>query len=238
MSRFILKICTVINMTITLVRTCIIYIFIVLAVKIMGKRQIGQLKPHELIITFLVSQIASQPLQDNSIPLVNAIMPILLLVSFEIIFSVISMKSIRFRDFVQGKPIFVIRDGKIKENELRRLRLTGDDLIDAMRQKDVFDLSTVKDAVMETNGTISVLQRKECTPPDAQTLNVQTTDGGCPVVIVLDGKPVPEYFSKNRFSLNQINLIVTALGVPMQDILVLTIDDEGKTFYLKKEGRV
>lgn len=225
-------------MTITLVRTCIIYIFIVLAVKIMGKRQIGQLKPHELIITFLVSQIASQPLQDNSIPLVNALMPILLLVSFEIVVSVISMKSIRFRDFVQGKPIFVMRDGEIKEDALRRLRLTGDDLIDAMRQKDVFDLATVKDAVMETNGTISVLQRTENTPPDAQTLGVQTQDGGCPVVIVLDGKPVPEYFFKNKIRESEIDLVVASLGIPMEDLLVLTIDNEGKTFYLKKEGRV
>lgn len=225
-------------MTITLVRTCIIYIFIVLAVKIMGKRQIGQLKPHELIITFLVSQIASQPLQDNSIPLVNALLPILLLVSFEIIVSVISMKSIRFRDFVQGKPIFVMRDGKIKENALRRLRLTIDDLIDAMRQKDVFDLATVKDAVMETNGTISVLQRKEDTPPDAKTLGVAAADGGCPVVIVLDGKPVPEYFFKNRYSQSEIDLIVASLDVPVQDLLVLTIDGEGQTFYLKKEGKV
>ena len=168
----------------------------------------------------------------------DALMPILLLVSFEIIVSVISMKSIRFRDFVQGKPIFVMRDGKIKEDALRRLRLTGDDLIDAMRQKDVFDLATVKDAVMETNGTISVLQRTENTPPDAQTLGVQTQDGGCPVVIVLDGKPVPEYFFKNKIRESEIDLVVASLGIPMEDLLVLTIDNEGKTFYLKKEGRV
>ena len=135
-------------MTVTLIRALLIYFTVILAMRIMGKRQIGELNPHELVITILVSQIASIPLQDNSMPLANAFLPMLLLVSLEILASVASMKSLRLRNLLQGRPIFLIRHGKPDQKQMRRLRFTVDDLIDALRQKDVFDLSTVEEAVV------------------------------------------------------------------------------------------
>lgn len=225
-------------MTITILRTCIIYVFIVLAVKIMGKRQIGQLKPHELIITFLVSQIASQPLQDNSIPLASSILPILILVSFEIIVSIVSMKSIKFRDFIQGKPIFVMRNGKIEEKELKRVRMTLDDLVDAVRQNDAFDISEVNDAVIETNGSVSVLKKTKKSPPTAENLKLTVENGGTPIVIVLDGKPITEYFSQTKTPKEKIETIVGALEVKMCDIQLLTIDNNGKLNLIKKQEDV
>lgn len=221
-------------MTITILRTCIIYVFIVLAVKIMGKRQIGQLKPHELIITFLVSQIASQPLQDNSIPLANSIMPILILVSFEIIVSVVSMKSVKFRDFIQGKPIFVMKNGKIKENELKRVRMTLDDLVDAIRQNNAFDISEVNDAVIETNGSVSVLKKTKKSPPSAENFEMTVEDGGTPIVIVLDGKPITEYFSQTKIPKERIETIVNSLEFKMSQIQLLTIDNNGKLNLIEK----
>ncbi|UKI23108.1 MAG: DUF421 domain-containing protein [Anaerotruncus sp.] len=104
----------------------------------MGKRQIGELTPHELVITILVSQVAIIPLQDNGMPLANMVVPILIFVSLEILVSAISMKSLTFRNLVQGKPIFVIRNGKLDEKQMRRLRLTIDDLTDAVREKGIF----------------------------------------------------------------------------------------------------
>ena len=121
-------------MSITLIRAVIIYITVITAMRIMGKRQIGELKPHELVITVLVSQVASIPLEDNSMPLANMFVPILIFVSFEIIVSVISMKSLNFRNLIQGRPMFVIRNGKIDEKQMKRLRFTIDDLIDVVKR--------------------------------------------------------------------------------------------------------
>ena len=181
-------------MSITFIRAVIIYITVIIAMRIMGKRQIGELKPHELVITVLVSQVASIPLEDNSMPLANMFVPILIFVSFEIIVSAISMKSINFRNLIQGKPIFVIKNGKLDEKQMKRLRFTIDDLIDAIRQKDVFDISTVQDAVIETNGSISVLQKAEDTPVTPRQLKLSVDEVSTPITIVIDGKPVTEYF--------------------------------------------
>ena len=130
-------------MAINFIRAIIIYVVIIIAVRLMGKRQVGELKPHELVITILISAIAVIPLEENSMPLANCLVPILLFVSLEIIMSVISMKSLWFRNLLQGRPIFIIRQGKLDQKKLKQLRLTMDDVVDALRQKDVFDISQV-----------------------------------------------------------------------------------------------
>ena len=193
-------------MSITLIRAVIIYITVITAMRIMGKRQIGELKPHELVITVLVSQVASIPLEDNSMPLANMFVPILIFVSFEIIVSVISMKSLNFRNLIQGRPMFVIRNGKIDEKQMKRLRFTIDDLIDAIRQKDVFDISTVQDAVIETNGSISVLQKAEEAPVTPKQLKLSVDENSTPIAVVIDGKPVTEYFSTEKIKNSKIEL--------------------------------
>ena len=166
------KIMSVINMSIVFIRAVIIYIAVIIALRIMGKRQIGEMTPHELVITILVSQVAIIPLQDNAMPLANMIIPILIFVSFEIIVSAVSMKSISFRNIIQGKPIFVIRNGKVDEKQLKRLRITIDDLMDAVREKGYFDLSEIQDAVVETNGTVSVLPKTKENPVTPSQLNI------------------------------------------------------------------
>lgn len=224
-------------MTVTLIRAVIIYIFVVLAVRVMGKRQIGELKPHELVITILVSQIASIPLQDNAMPLANSIIPLLILIGFEIIASIISMKSIRFRNALQGKPIFVIRHGKLDEKQMRRLRFTMDDLVDALRQKDVFDISQVEDAVVETNGSLSVLMKPEYSPVTPQQLNLEVKDDGMPVVIVMDGKPVSEYFGAEKIKNSEIELLLKKHDLQAKKIMLLTVDDSGNLYVIDKEKK-
>lgn len=224
-------------MTVTLIRAVIIYIFVVLAVRVMGKRQIGELKPHELVITILVSQIASIPLQDNAMPLANSLIPLLILISFEIIASIISMKSIKFRNALQGKPIFVIRHGKLDEKQMRRLRFTMDDLVDALRQKDVFDISQVEDAVVETNGSLSVLLKPEYSPVTPQQLNLEVEDDGMPVVIVMDGKPVSEYFGAEKIKNSEIELLLKKHNLQAKKIMLLTVDDSGNLYVIDKERK-
>lgn len=202
--------------------------------RIMGKRQIGELKPHELVITVLVSQVASIPLEDNSMPLANMFVPILIFVSFEIIVSVISMKSLSFRNLIQGRPMFVIKDGKINEKQMKRLRFTIDDLIDAIRQKDVFDISTVQDAVIETNGSISVLQKAEESPVTPKQLKLSVDENSTPVAIVIDGKPVTEYFSTEKIKNSKIELVLNNEKREIKDIMLLTIDENGNTYIIPK----
>lgn len=222
-------------MTINFIRAAIIYVVIIIAVRLMGKRQVGELKPHELVITILISAIAVIPLEENSMPLANCLVPIMLFVSLEIIMSVISMKSLWFRNLLQGRPIFIIRQGKLDQKKLKQLRLTMDDVVDALRQKDIFDISQVEDAVIETNGSISVLPKAEYQPITASDLSLSVKEKGMPVAIVIDGKPVNEYFNEYKLKDSEIELVLQTVNRNVEKIMLLTIDDDGNTYLIEKE---
>ncbi len=223
-------------MAINFIRAIIIYIFIIIAVRLMGKRQVGELKPHELVITILLSAVAVIPLEENSMPLANCLVPILLFISMEIIVSVISMKSLWFRNLLQGRPIFIIRKGKLDQKKLKEMRFTIDDVIDALRQKDIFDLSEVEDAIIETNGTISVLPKAEYKPLTPNDVNIPAENNGMPITIVMDGKPVNEYFNEYKINDSEIELIIKNENKEVSRIMLLTIDDNGNTFLIEKES--
>ena len=129
----------------------------------MGKRQVGELDPQELVITILISAVATVPLENNGMPLANSLIPIAIFISLEIINSAISMKSINYRELIKGRPRFIIRDGKIQQEELKKLRYTIDDLTDAVRQAGIFDISQVANAIVETNGKLSVQKKSQNT---------------------------------------------------------------------------
>ncbi len=224
-------------MAINFVRAFIIYIFIIVAVRLMGKRQVGELKPHELVITILLSAVAVIPLEENSMPLANCLVPILLFISMEIIMSVISMKSLKFRNILQGRPIFIIRKGKLDQSKLKEMRFTIDDVVDALRQKDIFDLSEVEDAVIETNGTISVLQKAEYKPLTPNDVSISVKEKGMPITIVMDGKPVNEYFNECKIKDSEIQLVIQSVNKDVEKIMLLTIDDDGNTFLIEKEPK-
>lgn len=161
-----------IQMSITLIRAIIIYIFVTLSVRIMGKRQIGELNPQELVITILISAVATVPLEDNGMPLANSLIPIAIFISLEIISSALSMKSKKFRSLVQGNPVYVIKNGEIQKDELKRLRYSYDDLVNCLRQAGTFDISQIENAIVETNGAISVETKPEYTPLTPNSLRM------------------------------------------------------------------
>ena len=224
-------------MTIIVFRSVIIYIFVVLAVRIMGKRQLGELKPHEFVITILISAVATIPIEENSIPLANSLIPIMIFVSLEVIESAISMKLMSFRDAAQGKPVFIIKNGELKQDALKRLRFTVDDLIDALRQKDVFDISEVENAVVETNGSLSVQKKAENCEVTLKDLKLDCEKSVLPIPIVIDSKPVSEYFAQEKTKESEINLILSALDISADEIMLLTVDENGKTYLIKKDER-
>ena len=148
-------------MTIILIRSVIIYLIVVVAVRIMGKRQIGELNPHEFVITILISAVATIPIQESSIPLSYSVIPILVFVSLEVLESALSIKLPAFSKLIDGKPVVVIKNGKLQKKALKSLRFSAEDLNDALRQKDVFDISEVENAIVETNGSLSVQKKDE-----------------------------------------------------------------------------
>lgn len=223
-------------MTVTFIRALIIYFFIIIAVRLMGKRQVGELKPHELVITILLSAIAVIPLEENSMPLANCLVPIMLFISLEILVAALSMKSLKFRNLIQGRPIFIIRKGKLDQKKLRELRFTVDDIVDALRQKDIFDLSEVEDAIIETNGSISVLPKAENKPLTPADVGISVEEKGMPIAIVMDGKPVNEYFNECKIKDSEIELILQTQNRDVKKIMLLTIDDNGNTYLIDKEN--
>lgn len=222
-------------MSITLLRAIIIYIFITVAMRVMGKRQIGELNPQELVITILISAVATVPLENNGMPLANSLIPIAIFISFEIINSTLSMKSIKFRSMIKGKPRFIIKDGEIQQNELTKLRFTIDDLTDAIRQAGVFDISEVANAIVETNGTVSVQKKAECSPLTPKVVGIKTEDAEVPITAIIDGKAVADCFGNVNIDENEAKLIAISNGEQPQNILVMTIKNDGTAYIVAKE---
>ena len=222
-------------MAITLVRAIIIYIFITVAMRVMGKRQIGELNPQELVITILISAVATVPLENNGMPLANSLIPIAIFISFEIINSALSMKSIKFRALIKGKPRFIIKDGKIQQGELTKLRFTIDDLTDAVRQAGVFDISQVANAIVETNGVVSVQKKSEYAPLTPKDIGIKTEDAEVPITAIVDGKAVADCFGNVNIDENEAKLIAISNGEQPQNILVMTIKNDGTAYIVAKE---
>ena len=222
-------------MSITLLRAIIIYIFITVAMRVMGKRQIGELNPQELVITILISAVATVPLENNGMPLANSLIPIAIFISFEIINSTLSMKSIKFRALIKGKPRFIIKDGKIQQGELTKLRFTIDDLTDAVRQAGVFDISQVANAIVETNGVVSVQKKSEYAPLTPKDMGIKTEDAEVPITAIVDGKAVADCFGNVNIDESEAKLIAISNGEQPQNILVMTIKNDGTAYIVAKE---
>ncbi len=203
--------------------------------RVMGKRQIGELNPQELVITILISAVATVPLENNGMPLANSLIPIAIFISFEIINSTLSMKSIKFRALIKGKPRFIIKDGEIQQNELTKLRFTIDDLTDAIRQAGVFDISEVANAIVETNGTVSVQKKAECSPLTPKNVGIKTEDAEVPITAIVDGKAVADCFGNVNIDENEAKLIAISNGEQPQNILVMTIKNDGTAYIVAKE---
>ena len=175
-------------MLVSFLRTLILYIVVIFGMRIMGKRQLGQLQPSELVITILISNIATLPIENSDVPLILGIIPILTLMCFEVILSVLTLKSIRFRRLIWGNTKILIQDGKIKQQELADLRYSVDDLMEQLRSKDVFELADVEYAILETNGELSVLLKGPQQTPTYQALHIPSPEARPPFMLVQDGE--------------------------------------------------
>ncbi|MDR1630264.1 MAG: DUF421 domain-containing protein [Oscillospiraceae bacterium] len=222
-------------MIITLIRTVILYVFLIVAVRLMGRRQVGELQPGELVVTILLSQIASQPICDTDIPLVYSLVPFLILVALELFMSVFSMKSIKFRELYQGSALVLIRDGVLDQKQVKRLRFTMDDVMEALRQKDVFDISDVQYAIAETDGTLSVLLKPQKRNVTNEDMRVQAPDAALPCIIISDGRVIEKNFADCNMDYKKLEKALANAHTRAENIMLMTADKSGNTYIIEKE---
>ena len=174
-------------------------------------------------------------MQDNDIPMLNSVIAIAVLVGLEILMSVISMKSITVRGLLQGNSVIVIRDGKIDQKQMKRLRFTLDDLLEALRGKDVFDVSDVQYAIAETDGSLSVLLKPEKMTVTNSDMKLKVSDKGLSSVVVMDGKILKSDFRDCDISDEKLQKIISDTGERLQDIFLMTIDKNENYVLIRKE---
>lgn len=215
-------------MLINFARTVILYIVIIVSMRILGKRQIGELQPAELVITILLSEILAIPMQDTRLPLMNTIIPVLLLVGFEIIISILNIKSVKFRSAMQGNPLIVIREGKIDQKQLKELRFTTDDLLEELRKKDIFDISEVWYAIVETDGTLSVMLKADEEKVKIKDMGIKKPENVYKSVVISDGSIIKKNFSECNTTKAKVERLLRKKNLSVKDVLLMTMDKDEK----------
>lgn len=219
------------------VRTVILYLVIVIGIRLMGKRQIGQLEPSEFVLSLLIADLAAVPMQDFGIPIIMGVIPILTLLCLSTILSVLTVKSIRIRALLCSRPSIVVQDGRILSREMVKNRFTVDELMEELRVVGVTDLETVKYAVLETTGRISVILRKEEQPPTATDLGVSVEENGLPVIVISDGRILTENLKVRNLSDQWLGQQLSGRKIKdISQVFLMTVDEAGKVYLSLKEG--
>lgn len=222
----------VINM---LIRGIIIYVTVIFAVRLMGKRQIGELQPAELVVTILLSQVASMPFESLEVPLLSILSIVFLLIALEILCSVVSLKTKTFRNLIQGNPILIIKDGQLVQSELKNIRYSVEDLLEALRLKDIFDISQVQFAYIETNGSISVLLKNRFRPVTIDDTDIKTSPCELPCLVISDGKIVKSQLDICAMTEKRLYSIMKQEHLSIEDIMLMTAERGGKYYIVRKE---
>lgn len=223
-------------MLIPFIRTIILYFLIVLSIRFMGKRQVGEMQPIELVITILISSVASVPMQDINIPLAHGAIPVLTLIATEILVSTVALKFEPFRRLLSGNPISVIQNGVPDQTAMKRLRLSVDDILVGLRQKDVFDIRHVRYAQVETNGQLSVLLDSMESPATAKMLSLSPSPAEPFHVLISDGRFSRQSLSSLGKSKLWMDSIIKANGATrIDDVFLLCADKRGNIIFTKKE---
>ena len=222
-------------MIVSYVRTGILYLVLIAVVRLMGKRQIGQMEPSEFVVTMLVANLAAIPMQDGAVPLFYGVVPIVTVLGSELILSALSLKSIRFRKLLCGKPVILIENGNILQKNLRRTRVTLDELTGHLREKDVLDLNAVQYAILETNGNLSVFPYPKEKPASARDAGIKARAQHLPVTVISDGKLLEENLSKAKKDTRWVQQILREKRATLADTWLLTVDGGGSIYFCRKE---
>lgn len=224
-------------MLVNLIRTIVLYLLVLLVMRLMGKREIGQLQPFELVISIMIADLASIPMSDVGVPIFNGIIPILGLLVMHLLISFCNLKSIKFRGVICGKPSILIYRGKIDEKVMKKERYTINELQERLRGKDVFNIGDVEYAILETSGEINVILKPEKRNPTLSDLNIKAQYEGTTYDLVLDGVIQYENLKKLNKDYSWLKGQVKKFGFNPEQALVVTIDADGQIYCQQKEGK-
>ena len=222
-------------MILSYVRTIALYLVLIAVVRMMGKRQIGQMEPSEFVVTMLVANLAAIPMQDGGIPLFSGFVPIVTVLGVELVLSALSMKSIRLRRVLCGKPVILIENGNILQKNLKKTRITLDELTGHLREKDVLDLQSVQYAILETNGNLSVFPFPEERPASAKEAGISTQKQAIPITVISDGVLMERNLAQTGKNQKWVEKILKKHQAKVEETWLLTVDGNDKTVFFRKE---
>ena len=225
-------------MILSYIRTILLYLVLIFSVRLMGKRQIGEMEPSEFVVTMLVANLATIPMQDEGITLFSGLVPILTVLGMELVLSGLTMRSVFLRKIFCGKPVILIDNGTIIQENLRRTRISLDELAGHLREKDVLDIKTVQFAILETNGNLSVFPFPKERPASAGEAGIETKPQFLPITIVEDGFISKDNLKKAGKDQKWLETVLSQHQAEAGDTLLLTVDKSDSILFLRKEGRV
>ena len=221
----------------TFVRVSIIYLLVLIVMRLMGKREISQMQPFELVIAIMIADLASVPMADTGIPIFNGIIPILTLLAFQLILSILNMKSIKLRAIICGKPQILIFRGKIDEKALKKEKITINELQERLRQSNIFNIGDVEYAILETSGQISVIQKPEKRNTIPEDFNITPEYEGIPYDLIIDGKVMHKNLKAIGRDTKWLKKQVEKFKIKPENALIVTFDGKGQIFCQAKERK-
>lgn len=222
-------------MTVVFIRAVILYLLLIFSVRLMGKHQIGELQPSELAITILISNIATLPVEDMDLPLLTGIIPIITLASLDVLMSWLGVKSRRLRKLTCGMPAVIISNGVIDQAKMKEIRFTADDLMEALHSKDIFDISEVQFAVVETTGAVSVYQKYPYRTVSNSDMKNKGESSDPPEIVIDDGTFADEAIKRINTDKEKIIAVLDKERIRLRDVFIMTMDSGGKYSIIKKE---
>lgn len=224
-------------MILSYLRTLFLYLVLIFAVRLMGKRQIGEMEPAEFVVTMLVANLAAIPMQDGAIPLYSGLVPILTVLGLELVLSGAILRSVKLRKLLCGKPVILIDNGKILQDNLRSARVNLDELTGHLREKDVLDIRTVQFAILETNGNLSVFPYPKEKPASAKDAGVSAGKQYLPVTILEDGYLSRDNLRRAGKDEAWLQKILAQQGADIGSTFLLTVDAADHVLWLGKESK-
>lgn len=218
----------------TVMRTAILYFVVTVAIRLMGKRQIGDMQPNELVVTLLISEIAAIPLQDSDQPVLLGVIAIFVLVFLEIVISVIAMKSFSVRKILNGKSVVIIKNGIIDQKAMSDVRMTVVDLIELLRGQNVFDINDVAFAVLEANGNLSVLLKSDAQPVTLKDVEKTAENQALPLPVISDGKIVYESLKALQTTKEKVLKLLKQNKTDVKNVFLMTLDRNGNNTIINK----
>jgi len=222
-------------MLLSYARTVVLYLVLIAVIRLMGKRQIGEMEPAEFVVTMLVANLASIPMQDGGIPLYSGLVPILTVLGVELVLSALSMGSVKFRRLLCGKPVILIENGRILPKNLRSTRITLDELTELLRENNVLRPETVQYAILETNGNLSVFPFPKYSPASAMAAGIVPKPQYLPYTIIADGYLYRDNLQLSGKDRSWLSKILKERTATVENTLLLTVDASGKVVWMEKE---